>query len=105
MGLRLYWTEFAQKELESIYDYYRKKAGARVSKRIIEGIYNESLKLKSQAKIGQTEDFLITREEKFRYLVFKNYIIIYWINENKNRVEIHDVFDTRQSPIKIQRNK
>ena len=105
MGLRLYWTEFAQRELENIYDYYRKKAGARVSKRIVEGIYNESLKLKSQAKIGQREDLLVNREEKFRYLVFKNYKIIYWINESKNRVEINDVFETRQSPIKIKRSK
>ena len=30
---------------------------------------------------------------------------IYWINTNKNRIEITDVFDTRQNPIKIKRTK
>jgi len=31
--------------------------------------------------------------------------MIYWINKKENRIEITDVFDTRQNPIKIKRTK
>ena len=105
MGLKLYWTEFSKKELKSIYNYYREEAGQRVAKKIVDGIYNETLKLKKQPKIGQVEELLIDRKQEFRYLVFKNYKIIYWINELERQVEINDVFDTRQNPTKIEREK
>lgn len=72
---------------------------------ITDCIYNETLKLKHQPEIGQEEDLLRSRKQKFRYLVFKNYKIIYWINENQGRIEINDVFDTRQYPTKIKRSK
>lgn len=42
---------------------------------------------------------------EFKYLVFKNYKMIYWINDKDNRVEINDIFDTRQNPVKIKRAK
>ncbi len=101
MGLRIFWTDFSQRELEKIYEYYLEKAGIRVAKKLVNGIYNETLKLKNQPKIGQIEDLLKHRKQGFRYLVFQNYKIIYWINNKENRIEISDVFDTRQHPIKI----
>lgn len=104
MELNLFWTDFSQKELERIYEYYREKAGVRVAKNLVNGIFNEVLKLKIQPKIGQEEEFLKNRKQEFRYLVYKNYKVIYWINEEENRIEINDVFDTRQNPIKIKRN-
>jgi len=67
------------------------------------GIAKETLKLKKHPEIGQIEVLLIDRPNGFRYLVFKNYKIIYWINKSKNRIEINDVFDSRQNPIKIKR--
>ena len=105
MELKLFWTDFSQKELEKIYRYYREKTGTRIAKRLVNGIYNETLKLKKQPKIGQTEELLKKREQEFRYLVYENYKIIYWINNKENRIEINDVFDTRQNPIKIERTK
>tara|TARA_R110002124_G_scaffold287021_3_gene469799 strand:+ start:23792 stop:24109 length:318 start_codon:yes stop_codon:yes gene_type:complete len=101
--LNLFWTDFSQKELEKIYEYYREKAGVRVAKNLVNGIYNEVLKLKIQPRIGQVEEFLKNRKQEFRYLVYKNYKVIYWINEEENRIEINDVFDTRQNPLKIKR--
>lgn len=103
MELNLFWTDFSQKELEKIYEYYREKAGVRVAKNLVNGIYNEVLKLKIQPRIGQVEEFLKNRKQEFRYLVYKNYKVIYWINEEENRIEINDVFDTRQNPLKIKR--
>jgi plasmid stabilization system protein ParE len=37
----------------------------------------------------------------FRYILYKSYKIIYWFNEDRNAIEIVDVFDSRQNPIKI----
>ncbi|MBJ7881247.1 type II toxin-antitoxin system RelE/ParE family toxin [Gelidibacter salicanalis] len=105
MELKLFWTDFSQKELENIYRYYREKEGIRIAKKLVNGIYNETLKLKRQPEIGQTEELLKNRKQEFRYLVHKNYKVIYWINNKENRIEINDVFDTRQNPIKIDRKK
>lgn len=105
MELKLFWTDFSQKQLEEIYKYYREKAGIRIAKKLVNGMHNETLKLKKQPKVGQTEELLKKREQEFRYLVYKNYKIIYWINNKENRIEINDVFDTRQNPIKIERTK
>ncbi|QTD38116.1 type II toxin-antitoxin system RelE/ParE family toxin [Polaribacter batillariae] len=105
MELTIFWTEFSEKELENIFKYYKKKASVTVAKKIVNAIYEETLKLKQQPKIGQTEELLKQRKQEFRYLVYKNYKVIYWINESENRVEINDVFDTRQNPPKIKRTK
>lgn len=69
------------------------------------GIVEKTNSLEFQDKIGQQEELLLDRKEKFRYLVFKNHKIIYWFNEQKNRIEISDVFDARQNPVKIKREK
>jgi plasmid stabilization system protein ParE len=105
MELILFWTDFSQRELENIYEYYREKAGIRTAKKLVKGIYDETLKLQTQPRIGQEEELLENRKQEFRYLVYKNYKIIYWINEKERRIEINDVFDTRQNPIKIERTK
>jgi plasmid stabilization system protein ParE len=105
MELNIIWTEFAQNELEGIYKYYRKKAGIKISKKLVRAIYNEALNLKKHSEIGQIEELLKNRNEEFRSLIYKNYKIIYWINITENQVEIFDVFDTRQNPTKIKRTE
>jgi plasmid stabilization system protein ParE len=80
MEIGLYWTDFAQKELDGIYKYYRKKAGITIAKKLVNGIIDETIKLKSQPKIGQVESLLKNREDEFRYLVYKNYKVIYRLN-------------------------
>jgi len=105
MGLEVYWTEFAEKELEKIFDYYYEKVSYNFAKKITNGIYKEALKLEKQPEIGQIEDLLKGRKKRFRYLVFKNYKLIYWINNFESRIEIYDVFDTRQNPAKVKRNE
>jgi plasmid stabilization system protein ParE len=103
MGLKIYWTEFAEKELERIFEYHREKANYGIAQKLVNGIYNKTLGLKEQPEIGKIEELLKERKQQFRFLVYKNYKIIYWLNPEQNRVEITDVFDTRQSPIKISR--
>lgn len=41
------------------------------------------------------------RNQEFRYLVYKSYKIIYWVNNEFRRVEIVNIFDTRRDPDKI----
>jgi plasmid stabilization system protein ParE len=103
MELKIYWTDFSKKELQNIFEYYKENASLKVAKSLTIGIAKEILKLKKQPEIGQIEELLVDRPNEFRYLVYKNYKIIYWINKNEKRIEINDVFDSRQNPIKIER--
>jgi toxin ParE1/3/4 len=104
MALKIYWTVFSKAELQKIFDYYKGKAGIRISRRLIDEIIAETYRLSEQPLIGQQEELLSDRKEGFRYLVYRNYKIIYWINVEMKRIEIVDVFDTRQNPLKITRS-
>ena len=42
MELKVLWTDFSQQELDRIYEYYREKAGTRIAKKLVDGIYNET---------------------------------------------------------------
>lgn len=53
--------------------------------------------------IGQVEDLLIHLKKDYRYLVSGNYKIIYLVKPES--VEIINVYDTRQDPIKIEEFK
>jgi mRNA-degrading endonuclease RelE of RelBE toxin-antitoxin system len=55
--------------------------------------------------MGVLENLLKDRSQNFRYILSSNYKIIYWINKEKNRIEVIDVFDTRQNPEGIYRNR
>jgi toxin ParE1/3/4 len=101
MALTLYWTDFAKFALRDIFDYYKKKAGIRISQKLIEGLVKSTEILSNQPLTGQIEELLSDRTECFRYLVFKNYKIIYWLNQATNSIEIVDVFDTRQNPSQL----
>jgi plasmid stabilization system protein ParE len=68
---------------------------------LVEGIIDATIILEKNPKIGQKEELLSNRPQNFRYLVFKNYKIVYWINTTKNRIEIVHVFDCRQNPMKM----
>ena len=104
MALKIYWTDFAKLELLNIYEYYSKNASPRIAQDLIESIIKHTKNLSTQQSVGAKEQLLEERKKEFRYLVFKNYKIVYWHNLEKNRIDIADVFDTRQNPIKIKRN-
>lgn len=105
MALKVYWTNFAKNELRGIFDFYVENANLLIAQEIPRKIVKETIRLSSHPEIGQIEEYLIGRKEEFRYIVCSNYKIIYCINKTKNRLEINDVFDTRQNPKKISRNK
>ena len=78
MALKIHWTDFAKKELQNIFEYYKEKASLRIATNLTEKIVKQTLKLSNQPKIGAKETSLKEREQEFRYLVYKNYKIIYW---------------------------
>ncbi len=105
MELRIAWTQFAENQLQDIFGYYLEKANAEVSNKLANSILNRTIDLIKNPFWGQTEESLKHRSEGFRYLVEKNYKIIYWIDENNVVVNIANVFDWGQDESKILRTK
>ena len=105
MALKAVWSEFAELQLDEIFEYYKKNASSIVATKLVNGIINETNKLIETPYIGQEEELLKERENKYRYLVFKNYKIIYSIDLENEFIKIADVFDTRQNSPKLQRTK
>jgi plasmid stabilization system protein ParE len=105
MEFNIIWSEFAENQLDKIYEYYKANVSYRIAKKLLKGIISEPNKLLKTPEIGQIEEFLKTRKTKYRYLVFKNYKIVYSIDKEAGFIKIADVFDTRQNPTKIERTK
>lgn len=103
--LKIIWSEFAESQLDNIYIYYKENADINVAKKLLKGIINEPNKLIKSQEIGQKEEFLMHREIEYRYLIYKNYKIIYNIDFINETIKISDVFDTRQNPLKLNRTK
>ena len=105
MELEVIWSDFADTQLDEIYKYYEKKAGERVAIKLIRGIINEPEKLVKLSLIGQEEELLKERKIEYRYFVYKNYKLIYSVDNENRFIRIADVFDTRQNPPKLKRTK
>jgi plasmid stabilization system protein ParE len=103
MELTVYWTQIAEDHLNDIFEYYKYKAGIAVAQKLINGIIDSSLALNLNAYGGQKEALLTDRIQGFRYTIFKNYKIIYWIDETNKIVYVSTIFDTRQNPDNILR--
>ena len=105
MVLKIIWSEFAETQLDEIYKYYKKEASPRIAKKLLKAIINEPNKLLKTPKIGQEEELLKQRKNHYRYLVYKNYKLIYSVDSKKGFIKIADIFDTRQNPPKMKRTK
>lgn len=68
---------------------------------MVDSIVAHTIGLENQPYIGQIEELPSGRPQQFRYLVYKNYKIVYWINTAKHRIDVSHVLDTRQDPLKI----
>ncbi|MGJ8665856.1 MAG: type II toxin-antitoxin system RelE/ParE family toxin [Patiriisocius sp.] len=105
MTIKIIWSRFAETQLDEIYNYYKKEASPKVANMLLKGIINEPNKLIKTPSIGQKEALLKLREIEYRYLIFKNYKIIYSVDSKNGLIKIADVFDTRQNPPKLKRIK
>jgi len=101
MELKVFWSDFAKIKLGEIFEYYKLKASLKVANKIVNGIVNRTINLNKTPRIGQVEDIIKDDEREFRYLVYTNYKILYYINIKTNQIIIAHVFDTRQNPEKL----
>ncbi len=98
---KIFWTDLAINQLKDIFDYHLIKASPTVAQRLVQKIIDATLILENNPKSGRKEDLLLDRPQEFRFVIVKNYKIIYWIDYEFSIVNIATVFDTRQNPKKI----
>jgi plasmid stabilization system protein ParE len=101
IGFRILWTDFAINQLKSIFDYHLIKASPNVAHKLVQKIIDATILLENNPQSGRKEDLLADRHQEFRFILVKNYKIIYWIDYKINLINISMVFDTRQNPKKI----
>jgi len=94
------WTETALNSLRLVFEFYALQANHSTAKKIVKGITEETLLLKTNYAMGQRENLLKNKMYEYRYLVKGNHKIIYWIEPK--HVFIALVFDCRQNPEKLQ---
>ena len=103
MEMKIFWTEESHRRLKDIFDYYYfEESNIKVAYKIVNEIVDSAEILVSQPNMGVVEDLLRKRKNVYRYIVCKNYKIIYWIENNI--IFIATVFDTRQNPQKTKRS-
>lgn len=100
---RILWTDFAINQLKDIYDYHLVKANQKIAQRLVQKIIDSTILLENNPKAGTKEDLLEKRSQEFRFIVIKNYKIIYWIEFDFQIIHISLVFDTRQNPKAIKK--
>ena len=98
---RILWTDFAINQLKDIFDYHMIKASPNIAQRLIQKIIDATIILENNPKSGRKEELLEDRSQEFRFIIVKNYKIIYWIDYEVNIIFISIIFDTRQNPKKI----
>ena len=81
MGLKVVWLRLAEEKLEDIYNYYREKAGIKTARKIVD----TTIDLEYNPEIGQTEELLVHKGKEFRYLIYKNYKVVYRLHKVKKQ--------------------
>jgi plasmid stabilization system protein ParE len=102
---KVIWSYFAEMQLDAIFEYYSKQASIAVASNIICNIILKSERLSTSPYLGAIEELLSDRKTPYRFTLYKNYKIIYSVDEENKLIKIADIFDVRQNPIKLKRNK
>lgn len=101
MAVKVLWSDTALTQLQDIFEYYSFKASNAVARKVIKGIVKKSILLEANPLIGTIEPLLAARPFEYRFIVEKNYKVIYRFNDSIAYVVA--VFDCRQNPEKIKR--
>ncbi len=105
MKYHIIWSDFAEKQIENIFNYYENRVNVQLARKIINEIISAPNKLIENPEIGVKEPLLAAKKLEFKYIIYSNYKIIYTIDKLAFKIKIYDVFDTRQNPVKIKRVK
>lgn len=91
-------TNTFKEELENIIKYMKYKLKEPIiAKRFYKSIVNELNSLEYLPERNKKIESFNYKERNIRKLLFKNYIIIYEVNNNKNQVFILHIFHTSQN--------
>lgn len=66
MAIKVFWTDFAKKQLKDIFEFYKIKANKEIAEKLVSGIVIKTKTIEFQKDIGQIEEFLLLGIEKFR---------------------------------------
>ncbi|MBW7675461.1 type II toxin-antitoxin system RelE/ParE family toxin [Chryseobacterium chendengshani] len=106
MKYKVIWSEFSEQQIDEIFYYYEQKSKSyQVALKIVTKILLAPDRLMHNPRLGQKEYLLENRSFEYYYIVESNYKIIYSIDDKYFQIKIVDVFDTRQNPEKINREK
>lgn len=100
MDVKVIWTDSAILQLEDIFDYYKLKSSLKVARNMALSIVKTADLLKTNPLLGTKEPLLINREGDYRFLIEKDYKIIYL--NSSDFVSVIAVFDCRRNPIRIE---
>jgi plasmid stabilization system protein ParE len=101
--MKVVWTKFALNALLEVFTYYKTNVGFAIAINIRNNILSSARQLQNFPLSCPKEELLEDLGEGHRCLIRGNYKVIYKIvNE---QLFITDVFDTRQNPERIKRNK
>jgi toxin ParE1/3/4 len=103
--LDIRWSTFATKQVDAIYDYFQEVGGKAVAIKVTKGIIESTDVLRTAPLLGQQEAILKEIGPEYRYLTHGNYKLIYKPDFVLGQIDILDVFDTRQNPVKLKRYK
>lgn len=70
MEVEIYWTDFAKKELNKIFDYYHQKVNLKLARKLTTQIVSDTDILKTFPEIGTREENLKLRPQKWLLLGF-----------------------------------
>ena len=105
MNFEIIWSDFAESQLDQIFEYYVENASLKIAKNLLQKLLAEPSRIMNNPEMLQIEELLIDRPNEYRYIVYKNYKIIYSIDYKLQLIKIADVLDTRQNPTKIKRTR
>jgi len=106
LNYKVIWSKFSEEQIDDIFAFYEQKSKSYdVALKIVTKIIFVSKILTKNPRLGQKEFLLENREIEYHYLIEDNWKIIYSIDDKNKTVKIVDVFDCRQEPEKIKREK
>jgi plasmid stabilization system protein ParE len=95
--VQVIWSTGALVDLEVIYDFLAEKSGA-AAQRITESILDRTRQIETFPESGARQQTIKSTEKIYRYLVERDYKIIYSYQDNAEVAYIETIFDTRQDP-------
>lgn len=101
--MKVVWTDFAEYQLHKIYIFLYENTNDEVASRIILRIINATKILASFPAMGTREKEEYVGNLEYRYLIEGHYKIVYQSFEKE--IVIQDVFDSRQDPSKILKDR